>query len=150
MQNASPLISPTDTVTPPLTSYYNTLHSYTDSYSEASSDSLQLLSAALPHPPAPAPLGFRSGANISQHSIHSPYIKFSPTLQSQVFHSRVSGDCRFPADILTTIFSNLKSIYKFHAEFLLPQVRLTHSVCTGSANSKFYILHCTLNYTIYS
>ena len=29
----------------------------------------------------------------------------------------------FPPELVTTIFSNIKSIYKFHAEFLLPQVR---------------------------
>ena len=28
----------------------------------------------------------------------------------------------FPQEMVTTIFSNIKSIYKFHAEFLLPQV----------------------------
>ena len=28
----------------------------------------------------------------------------------------------FSQDVVTTIFSNVKSIYKFHAEFLLPQV----------------------------
>ena len=46
----------------------------------------------------------------------------------QVFHFRVDQENRsahmFPPELVTTIFSNIKSIYKFHAEFLLPQVRL--------------------------
>ena len=46
----------------------------------------------------------------------------------QVFHFRVDQENRsvhmFPPELITTIFSNIKSIYKFHAEFLLPQVRL--------------------------
>ena len=29
----------------------------------------------------------------------------------------------FPAEVLPQMFANIKSIYKFHAEFLLPQVR---------------------------
>lgn len=45
----------------------------------------------------------------------------------QVFHFRVDQENRsqhmFPPELVTTIFSNIKSIYKFHAEFLLPQVR---------------------------
>jgi FYVE/RhoGEF/PH domain-containing protein 1 len=45
----------------------------------------------------------------------------------------------FGAETLTTIFSNVKSIYKFHAEFLLPQVRqimkLWCLVCKWKRNS---------------
>ena len=45
----------------------------------------------------------------------------------QVFHFRVDQENRsqhmFSPELVTTIFSNIKSIYKFHAEFLLPQVR---------------------------
>ena len=29
----------------------------------------------------------------------------------------------FPAEVLPQMFANIKSIYKFHAEFLLPQVK---------------------------
>jgi len=46
-------------------------------------------------------------------------------LIDQVFHSRVDRDNKtlgLNGDTLTTIFSNIKSIYKFHAEFLLPQL----------------------------
>ena len=35
--------------------------------------------------------------------------------------NRVSN--MFPAEVLPQMFANIKSIYKFHAEFLLPQVR---------------------------
>ena len=45
----------------------------------------------------------------------------------QVFHFRLDCENRnlniVPQDTIQTIFSNIKSIYKFHAEFLLPQVR---------------------------
>ena len=50
---------------------------------------------------------------------------FNLCLSGQVFHCRVQRDNKtlgLNADTLTTIFSNIKSIYKFHAEFLLPQV----------------------------
>ena len=44
----------------------------------------------------------------------------------QIFHFRVDQENRasnmFSADVLPQIFANIKSIYKFHAEFLLPQV----------------------------
>ena len=46
---------------------------------------------------------------------------------SQVFHFRVDQENRaqhlFPPEMLPQMFANIKSIYKFHAEFLLPQVR---------------------------
>ena len=44
-----------------------------------------------------------------------------------MFHARVDRENvkqTFSQETLTTIFSNLKSIYKFHAEFLLPQVNM--------------------------
>lgn len=48
-------------------------------------------------------------------------------LIDQVFHFRVDRENRaihmFPQEMVTTIFSNIKSIYKFHAEFLLPQLK---------------------------
>ena len=44
----------------------------------------------------------------------------------QVFHFRVDRENRaqhmFSQDVVTTIFSNIKSIYLFHAEHVLPQV----------------------------
>ena len=44
----------------------------------------------------------------------------------QVFHFRVDRENRaqhmFSQDVVTTIFSNVKSIYLFHAEHVLPQV----------------------------
>jgi len=47
-------------------------------------------------------------------------------LIDQVFHFKIDQENRssnlFSADTLTNIFSNVKSIYKFHAEFLLPQL----------------------------
>ena len=46
----------------------------------------------------------------------------------QVFHFRVDRENRaqhmFSQDVVTTIFSNIKSIYLFHAEHVLPQVSL--------------------------
>jgi len=48
-------------------------------------------------------------------------------LIDQVFHFRVDRENRanhmFPQEMVTTIFSNIKSVYKFHAEFLLPQLK---------------------------
>uniref|UniRef100_A0A0K2TZB4 FYVE, RhoGEF and PH domaincontaining protein 4like [Nasonia vitripennis] n=1 Tax=Lepeophtheirus salmonis TaxID=72036 RepID=A0A0K2TZB4_LEPSM len=48
-------------------------------------------------------------------------------LIDQVFHTRVDQENRtqnlFSADVLPQMFANIKSIYKFHAEFLLPQLR---------------------------
>ena len=44
----------------------------------------------------------------------------------QIFHFRVDQENRlsnmFPQEVLPQMFANIKSIYKFHAEFLLPQV----------------------------
>jgi FYVE/RhoGEF/PH domain-containing protein 1 len=46
----------------------------------------------------------------------------------QVFHFRVDQENRaqnlFPADTVQHMFANIKSIYSFHNDFLLPQVRL--------------------------
>ena len=43
-----------------------------------------------------------------------------------MFQFRVDQESRaqhlLPQETVTAIFSNVKSIYKFHAEFLLPQV----------------------------
>ena len=56
----------------------------------------------------------------------------------QVFHFRVDRENRsqhmFTQDVITTIFSNVKSIYLFHAEHVLPQVSLLSStyVCVPS------------------
>ncbi len=51
----------------------------------------------------------------------------------QVFHFRVDQENRsqnlFPQDTLPQMFANIKSIYKFHADFLLPQVRIYCSSC---------------------
>ena len=45
----------------------------------------------------------------------------------QVFHFRVDQENRsqnlFPQDTLPQMFANIKSIYKFHADFLLPQLK---------------------------
>ena len=54
------------------------------------------------------------------NSILSPFF--------QIFHFRVDQENRlsnmFPQEVLPQMFANIKSIYKFHAEFLLPQVSL--------------------------
>ena len=46
----------------------------------------------------------------------------------QIFHFRVDQENRlsnmFPQEVLPQMFANIKSIYKFHAEFLLPQVSI--------------------------
>ena len=59
------------------------------------------------------------------------------TLSLQVFHFRVDQENRsqnlFPQDTLPQMFANIKSIYKFHADFLLPQVR--YRVTKKSDNS---------------
>ena len=51
-------------------------------------------------------------------------IQFCPFFQ--IFHFRVDQENRlsnmFPQEVLPQMFANIKSIYKFHAEFLLPQV----------------------------
>jgi len=48
-------------------------------------------------------------------------------LIDQIFHFRVDQENRlsnmFPQEVLPQMFANIKSIYKFHAEFLLPQLR---------------------------
>eukprot|EP00095_Tigriopus_kingsejongensis_P002275 maker-scaffold365_size194585-snap-gene-0.22 protein:Tk02275 transcript:maker-scaffold365_size194585-snap-gene-0.22-mRNA-1 annotation:"and ph domain-containing protein 4" len=48
-------------------------------------------------------------------------------LIDQVFHFRVDQENRsqnlFPPETIPQMFANIKSIYKFHAEFLLPQLR---------------------------
>jgi len=48
------------------------------------------------------------------------------TFYFQIFHFRVDQENRlsnmFPPEVLPQMFANIKSIYKFHAEFLLPQV----------------------------
>ncbi len=45
----------------------------------------------------------------------------------QIFHFRVDQENRlsnlFSTDLLPQMFANIKSIYKFHAEFFLPQVK---------------------------
>ena len=57
----------------------------------------------------------------------------------QIFHFRVDQENRasnmFSQDVLPQIFANIKSIYKFHAEFLLPQV--------GPTKFYFSVLKCT-------
>ena len=49
----------------------------------------------------------------------------------QIFHFRVDQENRlsnmFPQEVLPQMFANIKSIYKFHAEFLLPQVSIKAS-----------------------
>lgn len=44
----------------------------------------------------------------------------------QVFHFRIDQENRahnmFPQDMVPQMFSNIKSIYKFHHDFLLPQL----------------------------
>ena len=61
----------------------------------------------------------------------------------QVFHFRVDRENRsqhmFTQDVITTIFSNVKSIYLFHAEHVLPQVSLLSStyVCVSQVNVLF-------------
>ena len=61
----------------------------------------------------------------------------------QVFHFRVDRENRsqhmFTQDVITTIFSNVKSIYLFHAEHVLPQVSLQSStyVCVSQVNVLF-------------
>ena len=48
----------------------------------------------------------------------------------QIFHFRVDQENRlsnmFPQEVLPQMFANIKSIYKFHAEFLLPQVSIKY------------------------
>lgn len=50
----------------------------------------------------------------------------------QIFHFRVDQENRahnmFPQEMIPQIFSNIKSIYQFHHDFLLPQleVRMTN------------------------
>lgn len=48
------------------------------------------------------------------------------TILKQVFHSQIIKTNRehqmFPDNVIPRIFSNIKSIYQFHNDFLLPQL----------------------------